>query len=396
VANYAGQVIDRLLAGWPGTKPAIRFFLVPDGHFTSEATAEGGVFLTTGTLAYLAATPELRTEDHLAFILAHELSHILLGHTRDRVAVQELMRRVSGVVAVGSVIAAGSTAANVAKSAKWAVAANFGFAATSDQAAFPSWSRNQERVADVLAVDLMAKAGYAVDAASQVIDVVEQDEARATKEAEAARAALVQDTTNGVSIQTGAALKRLWDSMGNTHPAATDRNGDLRPYIEREYGDQVVRKHRAEFERFLAGPDVRALMAESQALDDARALIVGGRAAAALPKLLSLRRSSIAGSAAADLALARAQDAVGHGPAAMAALQAAASGPYATLSAQLLMGQVLESRGKSEEALRVYQEAQERFDEPSVLPYRIRVLHHLGRKSEETLLSRPLLRDRPD
>ena len=144
-------------------------------------------------------------------------------------------------------------------------------------------------------------------------------------------------TPTGASVQTGPMLARIWDDLATTHPSAASRNADLRPYVEREYGEQVVRKRRAELERFLGRPEVKLLLAEAQTLDDARTLLLGNDPGKAVARLQGLGRSPIAGSSFAQLVLAKSLQASGRGEPALIAAKAAATGPYGTMPAGLLV-----------------------------------------------------------
>lgn len=77
VSNYLNEVAAQLTAVDNSTKKQIRVYVLRSPSVNAFATDRGTVFVTLGLLA------QLENEAQLAFILAHELTHVREGHTAD-------------------------------------------------------------------------------------------------------------------------------------------------------------------------------------------------------------------------------------------------------------------------------------------------------------------------
>ena len=162
-------IANRLLAQWPGTVPAFAIFVVGDRSplaygagmaHSKEIFVNYGVFLHAGS------------EDELAAVIGHELSHLLLEHgktlelkknmdvalelmgeARDRYAMAEALRYDAETMEVSF---DPSVEADLRKSAEQKVVADKLYA----RAHASLFSRGNEHDADRLALDLMVAAGY--------------------------------------------------------------------------------------------------------------------------------------------------------------------------------------------------------------------------------------------
>jgi predicted Zn-dependent protease len=153
------------------------------------ATAGGYVFVTRGLLALL------NSRDELAGVMAHELTHVTQHHVKKQITagtipmILELPGNIIGALTfkeLGSII-------------------NLPIAIPS-QLALKSFSRKQENEADVLGVDLAAKAGY--DPFGLAI--------------------ILPRLTHYVEVQTG---ERMHKSLFLDHPMTTDRVSNLNQHL---------------------------------------------------------------------------------------------------------------------------------------------------------------------
>ena len=171
IDQYLRSVEDKLLQAAKVTIPAPRIVVFSADEFDVWTDANGIIMISSGTLR------ALESEDELAALLGHELTHALLKHPRTR---NLLSRFPAGFEAAGLVAA---TAGQQTAVTSQAVAAAQGkpagstppsamtFAAqslqtSSDTSLFwsdllaPSWNRDQERQADHNGSELMEAAGY--------------------------------------------------------------------------------------------------------------------------------------------------------------------------------------------------------------------------------------------
>ena len=372
---YADGIVRRLEAGWPGAKPVIHVHVMPCDSFQAEATPGGGLVLTTGTIAYLRNHPSVASEDHLAFILAHELSHVLLGHPADRTRTQDAVHRVSALVSVAAMLSGAKGAGNVINTQGYVVLASVLGSQLGDATIFPSWSRGQEQQADTLAIDLMARAGYSLSAATDVADVLEAQEREQAARSAASRVSIVQQTRNGVSFQIGPYLAQTLADAGVTHPDAAGRALYLRTYVDREYGDQLVALHTAPFVTAASAPGVTLLLHDTGAVLAASA-IASRDPRRAVAMLGTVRHQGLWSGALMGTTLALSGMQLGNQASVTNVLEATSNCPYPTLQLMLLQAQWELARHHPDLALRTYDTADRFFDAPSTIPPRITIAKH--------------------
>lgn len=151
----------------------------PQVHIISDASPgafaypSGSIFITIGLLK------ALKNEDELAFILAHELSHVMIGHTSSEdwtkylyysVVVAETGLQIQGAA---SGVAGKKVGGDGVSKALWAA---YGGALLGRDMIQPSRTRQDEDEADYLAIDLMIRAGYNPGAAVSSMDILIQAE----------------------------------------------------------------------------------------------------------------------------------------------------------------------------------------------------------------------------
>jgi len=379
--KYLNGIATKLLAGWPKPSVPIPVYVIPSGSFCAEGVESNAVFIYTGVLQYLADHPQVGTEDHLAFVIAHELSHVLLGHTRDRARMQEMAHRVNGALGLAANILQRSKNSGIAGASQKAAMALLMSIEIADGALFPGLSREQENQADVLAVDLMSHAGYSLDVVTQVMDVIKASEKADEDRRRLLRTQFITTTQNSVSVQFGAVLAQAWSGLGDTHPAAVDRDSRISNYIRREYDDQSVAPHRKSFEAFLRLPAIRSMLADTQILLRANDAVLQNQPDQAASLLSRLRSRSVINSPLAlTLAIITSRS-----PRLDTQVDNVLSNPYATKRLFEFRGHELEGDGKYERALTVYRTAYERFDAPDLLPHQIRLLRRMKRNTEATI-----------
>jgi Zn-dependent protease with chaperone function len=183
--EYIRGVMQRLLTGVStaaGFKPDIRVLATPE--FSGECTPDGTLIVTIGLLE------QLETEDELAFVLGHELSHAIYRHQApDWYRKSQFYAVVDGaaVDTIGqSAAAAGGSALGSNLSRGLDVAQHI--AKLSGNVLMPQMERGQEDAADALGFDLMVKAGYDPEAPFSVMDKLAEQEAEASQAAEQAKA----------------------------------------------------------------------------------------------------------------------------------------------------------------------------------------------------------------
>jgi predicted Zn-dependent protease len=143
--NYVGQKLVATLGPQPFT---YHFYVIKDDTYNAFATPAGHIFIYSGLLQALGS------EEELACIFGHEISHVLCRHISQKIDMAKKLNiaTMAGVVAgVLLGLGGGSSAA--------AGALTVGSAAAG-QSLTLAFSREDERQADQTALPILRKAGY--------------------------------------------------------------------------------------------------------------------------------------------------------------------------------------------------------------------------------------------
>lgn len=155
---YVRQIVCKLD---PVHCPDIRIYIVDTPHFNASMAPNGCMQVWTGLMV------RAENEAQLAYVLGHEMAHYLRRHTLQQ---WRTVRNTASVLAFFSLATA---------------AAGVGFAGDLAQliaiGAIFAYSRDQEREADEIGFETMAKAGYEPVQASQIWgDLLAEEEAGGT------------------------------------------------------------------------------------------------------------------------------------------------------------------------------------------------------------------------
>lgn len=146
VADYINRIGQRLAAHAEGARQPFEFFVIRDGMLNAFALPGGYIGMHTGLI--LAA----RSESELAGVLAHEISHVTQSHLARMFGTQGQAQLATLLSMAVAVLAARSNP-------DLAVGAAIGGQAAAVQNQL-NYSRDFEREADRLGLDLMEKGGY--------------------------------------------------------------------------------------------------------------------------------------------------------------------------------------------------------------------------------------------
>ncbi len=187
IRDYLREILARIVASTPASlalETEVDVFVVSNkGKTAIYATPADDILMGYDAVASMGS------QDELAFILAHELAHIILHHKdKDRTlvswdAVAKLTEKLAGVFydIKASAITSNPNDYTLEEQEQLYQALSRMRMATSSIRLLVmgvlrgAWSRDQERDADRLAFDLMVKAGFNGSAASSALDRMSND-----------------------------------------------------------------------------------------------------------------------------------------------------------------------------------------------------------------------------
>ncbi|WP_193731745.1 M48 family metallopeptidase [Komagataeibacter sp. FXV3] len=376
VSNYPQSIIDRLLTHWDGVKPKVQVFLVPTEDFTSDVSEAGAIFINAGLIQYFHDNRDIQSEDALAFVLAHELSHVLLGHTVAQQRNTNIKNYASAAVKWGTLI--GGAVSHAGSVAGEALVSNMGAKALADTALFPSWSRGQETEADTLAIDLMARSGYVLDEALKVERVLVAEEKRdAEKNARAKKTGPQKFQIDSVTLTAskpddldGRLVSGL-NTLTQRHPHAEARLKAVSQYIDHVYADQdIIALHTRPMVTWINSAAVTSFLNQMNLLQSAAEAVGNNNWSAARPTLAKIGFPTNQ-SAYWTWLHYMVEAHTGKTLDALQILIKAANRPDVTLPIALEWGKLLTQLGKADAAEKYMADEQNKFNDRSFLPIRL-------------------------
>ncbi len=314
VQAWLQSIVDKLRKQWPHDSPPVKVYVsskfFPNADYMAAAGPDNAIVVDLGVVEKSVS------DDEVAFILGHELSHILLGHIQKDEVVKGMNEGTSAALHLGQM--AGTMAAvqsngntlnvdqtEAAKNQKTAGKVYVGLQSVVNDLYAPQWSRNNEDQADELGVDLMIKAGYAPRYTSLVFQHLADSETAfqnhfedVTKSYETLVKKVPPEQLIGKFAQMagdqqqnksfletlkkkvihdliGAAVKTVQDRLRKSHRDPEDREKSLVKYIEKTNDDSkaiMARKPTLDgVNAVKASVDFKTLLAAREAIIDAQA-----------------------------------------------------------------------------------------------------------------------------
>jgi hypothetical protein len=295
----------------------VGLFVTSRASFTATATPGNDIMLPVAVLR------QVDTEEELAFVLAHELAHILrrdLQRTeamaeQDRLG--EISRRLSEVALdFGTEIAVTQardpeTARRLQILKRQIKASLRSLQLLIEGGVAPQWTRAQERTADITAIELLHKANYDPLPAQGVFDHLgaEREQRRQQVREHIQRverllqelSALSSDTrfeaalkNAGISVG-GKLVGEIADAVSGGHDAPAERAKAFSEYLAETYPTEmnVIGGQTERLEATLASPEVKPVLAKLQLARQAASKL----AAAQEPGVDAARREQLEASA---------------------------------------------------------------------------------------------------
>jgi predicted Zn-dependent protease len=168
-------LLAQLDLSWPyGRASTPRVVIIASGDYTAAAMPDDVIAVPLGLLS------AAKSDDELAFVLAHELAHYRLGHFATDLARERRLAQANpwATAAIGGALL--GAVLSDKKSTRYAlVGAALGAMISMQVYSRPQWSKPKEGEADMLAFDLVKVAGYCpVYGATSVFRNLEDEEVR--------------------------------------------------------------------------------------------------------------------------------------------------------------------------------------------------------------------------
>ncbi|RJQ87120.1 MAG: tetratricopeptide repeat protein [Desulfobacteraceae bacterium] len=157
IRDYVGRVGQKILAALPPQPFAYHFYVVKEEVYNAFAIPAGYIFINSGLLL------AMDSEEELAGILSHEISHVVCRHISQRIERSKKidLASMAGVVAgIFLGVAGGSPQA--------AQALTLGSAAAGQSLSL-AYSRDDESQADQMGLSYLAGAGYSANGLLEVL-----------------------------------------------------------------------------------------------------------------------------------------------------------------------------------------------------------------------------------
>lgn len=283
--NYANGVLNKLKAVSTVEQVPGQVIVVANDQMDAGSTADGNIYISGGYVR------ELKNEDQLAALLAHELSHVLLRH-HDSNAFSRVQKQVAGLTSAGMGIrnilekASGGVAGNILSPEQKKILQKMELMiSVTDIALSPAWGRRQEAEADRLGMDLMVKAGYSyqdglipwLESVAKWDAEQEQKKAAMFQAQQASMQALIGSGKLDESLKQGLefAFNDIKGQLSASHEGGDKRLSDIDAYYIKAYEEKVpqVAATIKPFEQARNKPDVKLVLAAYSKVFEARSLV---------------------------------------------------------------------------------------------------------------------------
>ncbi len=205
IETYLMSIADKLLATRSKQSARPRIILYSANGFNAMADANHNIVISTETLRML------ESEDELAALLGHELSHVVLGHPGKKSLLNKFPL---GVETVGAISNASDQVKSAAKNevapGKPSDFTRESMRTSQNVSLFwsdllaPNWNRKQEAEADRTGLDMMRAAGYDPDAYATLFQKLHAAQLKRSARMEELRKSMVARARARTDLKAGA------------------------------------------------------------------------------------------------------------------------------------------------------------------------------------------------
>ena len=253
---YLNSILKRIVAVSPVPDIPARVVVVDLVESpVALAVKDGTIYVPIKLLADMNDNPDVGSEDALAFLLAHELAHILYYHFSSD-AFGDALEAVLFMGEVGySIMQNIDAGAESTKKAEKLYRKIRLSRLVEETALSPAFTRVQEYEADLLGFDLMINAGYNPEAAYELMDFLQAyevlEERRKSQARQAAEKSVEQDMKKGnvekvFSTAIGHVIEDVKTTLSRKHGRVGERREMLARYHER-WSDEVAQSEDVDY-----------------------------------------------------------------------------------------------------------------------------------------------------
>ncbi|KXB32650.1 hypothetical protein AT959_00125 [Dechloromonas denitrificans] len=346
--------------------------------YAAYATADGNVMIS---IAWLT---DIESEDEIAAIIAHEISHVLLKHQATDVIglTQKRLQSMHEMLVGGRMSATRATQLGKADS-KALLAAQLSVKLV-DTIIMPAWNRRQETEADLLGLDLMIKAGYSPEGMQAMLERLRSSERKSRLAEEAMQQRLKEIAARDPAKAVQTAIDTFVSELASKHPETDQRLDGISEYQERHYDLlQPPKLTITTLKKIRTTRDIGPVLANYQHVARAKNRLEQGKVKEAYSEAVLGAQKPTAMDALPNWILWKTAVAYGKQQQHKKALEIALNSPEPIPDIYNEVIRYNEEQRNYQAALGFANKASEVFgDDPTWTPVRIRLLTRLGRKNE--------------
>lgn len=401
-----------MIEAWGGPKPTVDV-VISSGLAPAGQALPNQVAINLGLI-----TAEDITVGEIAFVLAHELSHVFLDHYgreeafRMQTIAADKLSQAALVAVVMSEMRGRRTSRgfdffvrddnNIAANASYVMAAYAVSQVAADGVIESSWARTQEFEADRLALDILARAGLSEEFGYQALRRVSRfqedqktrlenmetvSERKMNEAAAAGDANMIVST--GVEVFSKAVVSAaldLYDFIDRTHPSPAAREKQLDRYLN-EFDDAapvvpVVTCNTNRLERALRSSTIKSARKSIEAAFEVDAFLARGDINGARGSFNRSIQGGLSRHPVPRLAGFRVETAARRPGRALAHLERIRRGPNTPLAVHVTLASEYMTRKRYKNALSVIRKGEEYFLEDFFYPSRLQIAVAQGDQAE--------------
>lgn len=242
--NYVNDQLTKLKKDSGFEAAPGRVYLFADTAFGARASADGNIYIPYAVIL------DLKSSDELAALLAHELAHVIRGHSSSDIFVKAQKKGLAALSMYANFRKsdAGAVRNKDMKNVKKTMASVL----ITDGFINPGWTRLQEIEADKLGLDILIKAGYNPDGMFVLLDKVAQWDEK-NSHIQQQRDAVMENllgslkitddesefgqTVNSFFSKGATQFGAVVDRLNKSHDSADTRYDVLLEYADKHYAD---------------------------------------------------------------------------------------------------------------------------------------------------------------